>query len=257
MPTGCGAVVGRPTGSGGSPPLSLAAVSLADALLRPSDPRPMITYYDEATGERVELSGVTAANWTAKAANLLRDESDVGPGTRVAALLPPHWQSATALLAVWACGAQLVTGEADLVLCDPGRVDLALAAAPPLGIVALSLDAFGKGISGLPAGVVDFATEVRLHGDVFEPWSPVSDDVLAIDGATVAAVLAAARRRADTLGLRAGDRVLSSADWSGPGLTDGLLAVLAAGASLVQVAHADDARLTRIAEMERSTHRLP
>lgn len=232
-------------------------MSLADALLRPSDPRPMITYYDEATGERIELSGVTAANWAAKSANLLREECDVEPGARVAILLPPHWQTAAVLLAVWACGAAVVTGEADLVLCDVGRVDLALAAGAPLGIVGLSLDAFGKGIPGLPDGVVDFATEVRLHGDVFEPSEPVPDDTPALDAVPTSAVLATARARAAELGLRSGDRVLSTLDWTGKGLTDGLLAVMAAGASLVQVAHGDATRLARIGEAERATHRLP
>lgn len=232
-------------------------MSLADALVRPSDPRPMITYYDEATGERIELSGVTAANWTAKAANLLRDDCDVEPGTRVAMLLPPHWQTAAVLLAVWACGATLVTGEADLVLCDAGRVDLALAARAPLGIVALSLDAFGKGIAGLPDGVIDFATEVRLHGDVFQPWAPVPDDSPTLDAVPASTVLATARARAEALGLHPGDRVLSTLEWTGQGLTDGLLAVWAAGASLVQVAHGNAARLARIGETERVTDRLP
>ena len=55
----------------------------------------------------------------------------------------------------------------------PAGVDLALAAEPAGGVVALSLDAFGKGIPGLPAGVVDFAPEVRLHGDDFTPWDAV------------------------------------------------------------------------------------
>ena len=231
-------------------------VTLTDALLRP-DARPLITFYDDATGERIELSGVTTANWAAKAANLLRDECDVEPGSRVAVLLPAHWQTAAVLLATWWCGAEVVTSDADLVLCDAGRVDLALAGEPPLGVVALSLDAFGKGLTGLPAGVVDFATEVRLHGDDFVPWAPVPVDAPALGAATVDEVLAHARSRAAELGLSAGDRVLSTLDWSGHGLTDGLLAVLAAGASLVQVANADVDRLDRKAESERCTARLP
>ena len=82
-------------------------------------------------------------------------------GTPLAVLLPAHWQTATVLLAAWWCGAEVVTEPqaADWVLCDSGRVDLAMAAAPAGGVVALSLDAFGRGIPGLPAGVVDFAPE--------------------------------------------------------------------------------------------------
>ena len=69
-------------------------MTLTDALLDPllkADPMgPRITYYDDATGERIELSTATLANWAAKTANLLRDELGAGPGTRVAVLLPPH-----------------------------------------------------------------------------------------------------------------------------------------------------------------------
>ncbi|WP_218604194.1 TIGR03089 family protein [Pseudonocardia abyssalis] len=234
-------------------------MSLTDALLDRSSARPLITFYDDATGERIELSGVTTANWAAKTANLLRDECDVEPGTTVAVLLPAHWQTAAVLLGAWWCGAQIV-GEpvgADLVLCDRERLDLALSAAPPLGVVALSLHAFGAGIDGLPAGVVDYATEVRLHGDDFVPWEPVPDSAPALDGLPVERVRDSARSRAAALGLSGSDRVLSTLDWSSPGgLSDGLLAVLAAGASLVQVRNADDAALTRRAESERTTIRL-
>ena len=59
---------------------------------------PRITYYDDASGERIELSAVTLANWAAKTANLLRDELGAGPDSRVAVLLPAHWQTAAVLL---------------------------------------------------------------------------------------------------------------------------------------------------------------
>ena len=41
---------------------------------------PLVTFYDEATGERVELSATTYANWVAKTASLLQDELDLDPG---------------------------------------------------------------------------------------------------------------------------------------------------------------------------------
>lgn len=231
-------------------------MSLTDALLDRTSPRPLITFYDDATGERIELSGVTTANWAAKAANLLRDECDVEPGARVAVLLPAHWQTAAALLAVWWCGAEVVTEDPDLVLCDAGRVDLALTLAPPHAVVAFSLDAFGKGLTGLPDGVVDFATEVRLHGDDFTPWAPVPGDAPALAGASADEVLSGARARAAELGLSRGDRVLSTREWTGDGLRDGLLAVLAAGAGLVQCRHSDGVDLDRRAATEKVTHRL-
>jgi uncharacterized protein (TIGR03089 family) len=238
-------------------------VTLTAALLGPlrsgaAAARPLITFYDDATGERVELSGITTANWAAKAANLLREECDVEPGTPVAVLLPAHWQTAAVLLAAWWCGAVVTEpAEAEWVLCDAERVDLALAAKPVGGVVALSLDAFGKGLPGLPAGVVDFATEVRLQGDEFEPWTPVPDTAPALADATVAEVLAAARARGGELGLSRTDRVLSTLEWSTPdGLRDGLLAVLAAEASLVQVRNPDEAAMSRRAAAERTTVRL-
>jgi len=234
-------------------------VALTDALLDRSSPRPLITFYDDATGERVELSGVTTANWAAKTANLLRDECDLEPGGRVAVLLPAHWQTAAVLLGAWWCGAEVVGDPdgADLVLCDAGRIDLALSVAPPHALLALSLDAFGKGLTGLPDGVLDFATEVRLHGDDFVPWQPVPGSAPALDGVPVDAVLADARARAAALGLTSSARVLSTREWSDPdGLRDGLLAVLAAGASLVQCRNADG-DLNNRATSERTTHRLP
>jgi uncharacterized protein (TIGR03089 family) len=242
----------------------VAGVSLTAALLGPLRTpsvaaRPLITFYDDATGERVELSGTTTANWAAKAANLLREECDVEPGARIAPLLPAHWQTAAVLLAAWWCGAEVVRDPAgaDWVLCDADRVDVALASGPSGGVVALSLDAFGKGVPGLPAGVVDFATEVRLQGDDFEPWEQIPDSAAALDGATVAEVLAAARSRAAELGLSRSDRVLSTLEWdTDEGLRDGLLAVLAAEASLVQVRNPDEAALERKAATERTTVRL-
>jgi uncharacterized protein (TIGR03089 family) len=238
-------------------------VTLTAALLGPlrsgaAAARPLITFYDDATGERVELSATTAANWAAKAANLLREECDVEPGTPVAVLLPAHWQTAAVLLAAWWCGAVVTEpAEAEWVLCDADRVDLALGAEPAGGVVALSLDAFGAGVPGLPAGVVDFATEVRLQGDEFVPWSPVPDGAPALAGATVGEVLATARARAGALGISRGDRVLSTLDWSTvDGLRDGLLAVLAAEASLVQVRHPDEEAMARRAATERTTVRL-
>jgi uncharacterized protein (TIGR03089 family) len=216
--------------------------TVTDALLAPllaGDPaRPLITFYDDATGERIELSGATFGNWVAKTANLLRDECDVEPGTTVAVLLPAHWQTAAALCAVWACGAEVV---ADVALADESTLDAAAGAGL---VVGFSLDAFGRALEALPRGAVDYATEVRVHGDHFDVLAPVPDDAPALTGSDAASVVAAARARAAELGLGPDDRVLSTLDWPlarpdglAGGLLDGFLAVLAAGASLVHVRH--------------------
>ena len=233
--------------------------ALLDPVLTADPARPLVTFYDDATGERIELSGVTTANWAAKTANLLRDECDVENGTPVAVLLPAHWQTMAVLLGVWWCGGQVVVepAEAEWVLCDADRVDLALAAEPAGGVVALSLDAFGRGITGLPAGVIDYATEVRLHGDEFAPWGPVADDEPALAGLSIAEVLAAARGRATELELTRNDRVISMAEWSTTdGLVEGLLTVLVAGASLVQCRNPNMTKLAARAAAEKCTRRL-
>ena len=82
--------------------------------------RPLVTFYDDATGERVELSVATFHNWVAKTANLLRDGLDVQPGGRVGLLLPLHWQAAVWIVACWAAGAVVVPGstDTDVIVAD-------------------------------------------------------------------------------------------------------------------------------------------
>src|SRR5690242_9626951 len=77
---------------------AFAAVIASDAN------RPLVTYYDDATGERTELSGATLANWVAKTANMLVDGLGLGTGDRAALALPPRWQTAAVLLGCWSAG---------------------------------------------------------------------------------------------------------------------------------------------------------
>lgn len=235
--------------------------TLADALLGPllaADPMgPRITYYDDATGERIELSTVTLANWAAKTANLLRDELGAGPGSRVAVLLPAHWQTAAVLLGVWWIGAEVVlddTTGADIALCTADRLDEADAAVAGGEVAVLSLDPFGKPAPDLPIGVTDYATAVRVHGDsVVGATAPGP----ALDGRSVEEVLTAARRSAAEQGWASSDRVMSDRSWSTSGeLTDNLIAVLAAGASLVQCAHPDASLLDRRQATEKVTRTI-
>jgi uncharacterized protein (TIGR03089 family) len=66
--------------------------------------RPLLTFYDDATGERVELSVTTFDNWVAKTAGLLRDDLAADSGHRAALQLPPHWQALVWAQACWALG---------------------------------------------------------------------------------------------------------------------------------------------------------
>jgi len=213
---------------------------------------PRITYYDDATGERIELSTVTLANWAAKTGNLLRDELGAGPGSRVAVLLPAHWQTAAVLFGIWWIGAEAVLDEdADIALCTADRLTEADDAVGTGEVAVLSLDAFGKPAADLPIGVTDYATAVRVHGDQI---SPERHPGSALDGRSVAEVLVGAESSAGTQGFTRDDRVMSTAGWTtADELTDNLLAVFAAGASLVQVANPDAAVLDRRRQTEKIT----
>jgi uncharacterized protein (TIGR03089 family) len=235
--------------------LTLSAAIL-DPMLRADPVGPRITYYDDATGERIELSAVTLANWAAKTGNLLRDELGAGPASRVGVLLPAHWQTAAVLFGVWWIGADVVLGNgsaADIALCTEDQLDEADATGAG-EVAVLSLDPFGRPAPDLPVGVTDYATAVRVHGDQIVP-EPQPGPALA--GRSVGEVLAACQKSATARGLTAGDRVLSTATWDGPDdVIDGLLAVLAVGGSLVQVANPDRATLPRKIETEKVTRVL-
>ncbi|MEV3901227.1 TIGR03089 family protein [Mycobacterium sp. NPDC050551] len=226
--------------------------ALLDPLLTADPVGPRITYYDDATGERIELSAVTLANWAAKTANLLRDEMGAGPGSRVAVLLPAHWQTAAVLFGVWWIGAEVVLdGEADVALCTLDRLPEADDAVGVGEIAVLSLDPFGKPVPDLPVGITDYATAVRVHGDQIIP-ARVPGPALA--GRSADDVVTAARESATAQGLTATDRVLSTHGWqTADDLVDHLLAVFAAGGSLVQVTNAEAAQLPRRREMEKVT----
>lgn len=222
--------------------MSTVSAAVLDPLLAADPAGPRITYYDDATGERIELSTVTMANWAAKTANLLRDEMGAGPGTRVAVLLPAHWQTAAVLFGIWWIGSEVLLGggsdnSADLALCTRERLDEADEAVAGGEVAVLSLDPFGKPAENLPIGVTDYATAVRVHGDQIVP-ERVPGPALA--GQSVAEVLESARNAAAAQGFTGSDRVLSTASWNNPDeLITNLLAVFAVGASLVQVANPD------------------
>ena len=239
-------------------------MTLTAALLDPylggsAAARPLITYYDDATGERVELSGTTTANWAAKAANLLRDECDVEPGT------PRRGAAARALAdGGGAAGGVVVRrggrrrprgGGLGAVRRRPGR-SRAGGGARRRGGGALARRV-RQGHAGLPAGVVDFAPEVRLHGDDFVPGSRFPARRRRSRARRWRRSWPTPAARAAALGVGADDRVLSTLEWSTvDGVTDGLLAVLVAGASLVQCRNADPAALDRRAAAEKVTIRL-
>ncbi|OIK07369.1 TIGR03089 family protein [Streptomyces monashensis] len=236
---------------------------LASALA--ADPgRPLVTFYDDATGERVELSVATFANWVAKTANLLQGELSVEPGDRVALLLPAHWQTAVWLLACASVGALAdVGGEpsaADVVVSGPDSLDAARACRGER--IALALRPLGGRFPQPPDGFLDYAVEVPGQGDRFVPFAPVDADApaLIVAGAEFSAAEVVQKAVADAAELELtgpGSRLLSGLPYdTWEGLSAGLFSPLASGGSVVLCRHPDrlgEEALAQRIESERVT----
>ncbi|MBL7496821.1 TIGR03089 family protein [Frankia sp. CNm7] len=251
-------------GSGLAAPYPGVAAALA-ARLRTDGASPMVTFYDDATGERVELSGATLDNWVAKTANLLVDTLGLGPGDRVGVDLPAHWLTVVVLLAAWSAGLDVLVGteaaaDEPAGATDEPAGDLAalfvaesrIEAALALGadeVIALSLRPLGARMTHPVAGVLDFATEVPAHGDRFAAPRPPAAQTALLAHAALAAV---------TAGLGPDDRLLATAGpASAQGLLSAVLGPLVTGASVVLCRHLDgnldDAALARRIATERVT----
>ena len=201
--------------------------------------RPLVTWYDDSADARVELSVATTANWVAKIAGLLTDEHDVEPGVRVAVDLPLHWQTVCVLLAVWSCGAAVVLDAAS---------DLTVGSDPASDVV-VQPDPMGMSLSRLVAAQPDrFTPVVPVTGEArglltgTRQWS--------LDELGEAGAHAAEQHSIDRDSRMLSTLALDTTD----GLDTGLLAPLAAGASVVLVSSPDESRLAQRCEMEKVTH---
>ncbi|MGX6601934.1 TIGR03089 family protein [Micromonosporaceae bacterium Da 78-11] len=230
--------------------------AFAEAVRR--DPTtPLLTWYDDATGDRTELSGATLDNWVSKTANLLIDGVGLGQDDSVAVLLPPHWQSAAIILGASAAGLAVDLGgdpfPVEAIFTEPERV--AAAAAWSTGDrYVTGLLPMAMPLRELPAGYVDYVTEVRNYGDHFR-GPTVGDDDRALSGPVEMSHLAVLREtteRAAELGIKSGDRVLVDARaYADP--VDWLFAPLVVGASIVLCANLDLAKLDSRAAAEKAT----
>jgi uncharacterized protein (TIGR03089 family) len=219
----------------------------------PDPARPFLTYYDESTGERVELSGVTAANWVAKTSNFLVDDLDAAPGTRVRLGLPSHWLRFVWVLSCWSVGAAVVDTGADIGLSGPD-----LDADEPVRVAA-SLRPLGGRFAEPPTGFLDVGAEVPPHGDVFVALDPPAPETLALDldgrRATQAELAASTEPSSDRLLVQPGPLFRD---------VELVVAVALGGGSLVVVAAGRDAGpgaadsrvpadvIRRLAEQERA-----
>lgn len=192
--------------------------------------RPFVTYYDEATGERTELSVKTYANWVSKTANLLVDELLLDPDDVLLVDLPPHWLSPVFVGAAWCAGLRPVSSpegeQPSAVVVGPGVADQGV---PTL---ACSLDPFA---GRLPADVPP-----RVH-DYGILWPGQSDVFSAYDAVVLPEAAAS------------DERVLTDADPAGPGGRLLLLSLLAGSGSLVLLRNAADDQWPARAESERAT----
>ena len=230
--------------------------AFADAVRR--DPAaPMLTWYDDATGDRTELSGATLDNWVSKTANLLVDGVGLADGDTVAVLLPPHWQTAAIALGVSAAGLAADLGDrpspVDALFTTPDRVPAASAWATgdryATGLLPLAMP-----LRDVPPGYADYVTEVRNFGDHFS-GPPVGEDDLALAGPvglSHLAVMRTATMRAGEFGLTAGDRALIDAR-AYPDPLDWLFAPLAAGASIVLCTNLDPDKIESRTNAEKVT----
>jgi uncharacterized protein (TIGR03089 family) len=243
--------------------------------------RPLVTFYDDAAGERIELSAKTFDNWVAKTANLLVDGLDAEPGERVALALPPHWQTAVWLFACWAAGLTVVPIDPDdleaTVAADAEIVVVTgagTAVRPPAArdIVGLSLHAMGGPLQDCPPGVIDYAAEVRSYGDRFSPYSSVNAEAPALvvheaaaDGKSIGTdvikatfsggqLVEQARTTAQEWGLDAQSRVLVDMPFTTlEGLLAGLIAPIHAGGSVIICRNLDKATLNQRVSVEHVT----
>jgi uncharacterized protein (TIGR03089 family) len=242
-----------------------------------ADPsRPLVTFYDDRTGERVELSARTFDNWVAKTANLLVDGLGAQPGDRVVLALPPHWQTAVWLMACWSAGlvaepvdmpAEAVAPERSEPVTGPGPYILAVTEEvldtvidDPNAeeVIGLSLHALGGPLAVCPPGVVDYAVEVRGYGDRFVPDPAVIPDAPALAvtkttllGAQVTDEAFAAVRK---WGLDAGDRILVDMPFTTlDGVMCGLVAPLASGASVIIPRNSNKTAVDRRVALEHVT----
>ena len=236
--------------------------------LRGDAGRPLITFYDDATGERVELSVTTYANWVAKTASLLAEEHGLERGQVLCVDLPSHWLGPVFLGAAWGVGLVVTAPEdaragsgtpPDAVVCGPAGLERWAERADDIPVLGCALLPLGVRFTDpLPAGVHDVGVEVWGQPDAFVPWDPPGAD----DPATSTAYGAASHAQmweaaaAGSL-LTDGGRLLSEANPASPPGLATFTEPLARGGSLVLVAHAGPGRLEAISAAERVTARFP
>jgi uncharacterized protein (TIGR03089 family) len=220
--------------------------------------QPVLTYYDDATGERTELTPTGLTAWAARTARLLHEGCGLGTGHRAAVLLPPHWQTAAVLLGAWAAGLSVsfrprataglpergpgAGAPIDAVFAARDRVDDWLEDVPEAPH-RFALGPDGPRPAEVPADYRDFLAELRRFPEHLPAYAPIRfTDAATVDGTTYRQWGDTARAVAEKQDLQLGDRLLvDAAAHEHPVFW--LLAPLSAGASIVLCANLDPAKV--------------
>ncbi|MCK6160638.1 TIGR03089 family protein [Corynebacterium simulans] len=144
---------------------------------------PRLTFYNEATGARMDFSAQTLDNWVSKIANMLLEELELASDSLIFLDLPVSWQPAVIALGAIAAGVDTAFTRAELDGASPDVIFAAPEGFAELSeeftgadVVLVTDDPFGRGVieSGgeLPAGAIDFGPTVRFYGDQF--YGPTS-----------------------------------------------------------------------------------
>jgi uncharacterized protein (TIGR03089 family) len=215
--------------------------------------RPVLTFYDDRTGERREFTAAALGELAGRVARLLREGCGLRPGDRVAIQAPPHWQTAAAVLGAWSVGAALsfrlsataglktldtTDGETlDALFVERARIDDWLDEVPDARhrFVLLGTD--------VPAGYRDLVTAIDGYPGTLPAYGLVRPDQAAsADGTSFGAWGRLAGALAEQWDLRPGARLLIDANehehpvkW--------LLTPLSVGATVVLCANLDPDRL--------------
>lgn len=221
---------------------------LLERRVRTDGAPPLVTCYHEAG--RTELSATTFANWVHKTANLLLG-LDAAPGDPVAVRLagrhPGHWMTLAWHAAAWEAGLVVdLTDDSDAAIEVVGP-DLALSDRA-LDHLACSLHPLALGFDEpLPAGVTDWAADVKAEGDVYAgvPATPDAPAWVDTDRQLTQTDLTGVAPVADRV------VVVGTSPWQA--VRDALLGPLVGGGS--SVVAPPDADLEHLARTERA--RLP
>ncbi len=230
--------------------------------------RPVLTYYDDHTGERRELTAAALGELAGQVARLLREGCGLRAGDRVAIQAPAHWQTAAAVLGAWSIGAALsfrlsataglepldgTDGETlDALFVERARIDDWLDTVPDARHKFTLLT--DNGVNGdVPDGYRDLLTAMDGFPGTLPAYGLVRPDQAAsADGTSFGAWGRLAGAIAEQWSLRPGERLLIDANehehpvkW--------LLTPLSVGATVVLCANLDRGGLDARVAAERVT----